>query len=326
MKQPHECATKDDLQALIDSKLQESITLDYKASDSLQNNDPKKDEISKDVSAFANSAGGVIIYGIKEDEKGHFPEELDAGSDPAVISKEWLEQVISSRIQRRIDGIRIKPIWLDKNRPGKVAYVVIIPQSNRAPHQARDKKFYKRHNFASIPMEEYEVRDVSRRLEAPDLRAAFGLGSPFPINKRIALAERNKYSYQIYLGVTIINDSPEPAYHCITRIWFDNSLYIQDLHVTEFLPNGDGAIEIENEQKPAKGVMYIWNADKKGPLLYGVPGYIIFAPYLKKEDGTYFLRWQINAPRMSERSGTAVVNVKDGWASLTAVRDGSEAQ
>ena len=40
---------------------QENIALDYKASDSLQNTEGKQNEISKDVSAFANSAGGVIV-------------------------------------------------------------------------------------------------------------------------------------------------------------------------------------------------------------------------------------------------------------------------
>lgn len=30
-------------------------------------------------------------------------------------------------------------------------------------------RYYKRFNFQSVPIEDYEVRDVSRRGEAPDL-------------------------------------------------------------------------------------------------------------------------------------------------------------
>ena len=59
------------------------------------------------------------------------------------------------------------PMTIAVSPDGKVAYVVSIPQSIRAPHQASDKKFYKRFNFESVPMEEYEIRDLARRSSAP---------------------------------------------------------------------------------------------------------------------------------------------------------------
>lgn len=59
------------LQAYVDNFIEESSTLDYKAADALGLTDRKRKEITKDVSAMANSAGGVIIYGLKEyDELG----------------------------------------------------------------------------------------------------------------------------------------------------------------------------------------------------------------------------------------------------------------
>jgi predicted HTH transcriptional regulator len=160
MKKPWEW-DEDHLLGKIASGWKESIDLDFKQSGSLQNIERKKDEISKDVSAFANSAGGTIIYGIVED--GLIAQDIDTGSDPAEITKEWLENVIISRLQRRVDDIRIHQVELTTKSPGKVAYVITIPQSTRAPHQANDKKFYKRFNFQSVPMEEYEIRDGARR-------------------------------------------------------------------------------------------------------------------------------------------------------------------
>jgi len=65
-----------DLLRLIADGEEESPTLDYKACDSLQKTDGKKKEVGKDVSAFAISAGGTIVYGITED--GHKPKNLDA--------------------------------------------------------------------------------------------------------------------------------------------------------------------------------------------------------------------------------------------------------
>src|SRR5438552_3811723 len=89
--------TEQDLLRLVTEQVEESLTLDYKRSAALQNDDLSKNEISKDVSAFANSAGGTLVYGVVE--TGHLPSSLDTGCDPAVIRREWLEQVINSRIQ-----------------------------------------------------------------------------------------------------------------------------------------------------------------------------------------------------------------------------------
>ena len=58
--------TLDKINQYITNGIEENLHLDYKGAHSLEKNDKKKDEISKDISAFANSDGGVIIFGIKE--------------------------------------------------------------------------------------------------------------------------------------------------------------------------------------------------------------------------------------------------------------------
>src|SRR5215510_5131093 len=60
--------TKLDLDRLIEEDIQESLTLDYKDAQALEKTDRKRNELCKDVSAFANSAGGQIIYGIQEND------------------------------------------------------------------------------------------------------------------------------------------------------------------------------------------------------------------------------------------------------------------
>lgn len=155
-----------DLLELITTRREESVGLDFKAADSLQDNDRAKRDISKDVSAFANSAGGVIVYGIAEsEEEPHYAESVSP-IDPSRFSKEWLENVISSRIQPRLDGVLINPVELRSTSPGEIAYVVVVPQGWTA-HQASDKKYYKRFNFKSEPMEDYEVRQTMARAARP---------------------------------------------------------------------------------------------------------------------------------------------------------------
>lgn len=165
------------VQRYIDDGIEESSTLDYKAADALGKSDGKKKEITKDVSAMANSAGGIIIYGIKEYDtqvKKHLPEKLDV-IDRTQFSKEWLEHIINN-IQPRIEGVIIQPIVMNVNQ-NHVVYVVEIPQSTTA-HQAMDRRYYKRFNFESIPMEDYEIRDVMNRLILPKAQVEFGYIGP----------------------------------------------------------------------------------------------------------------------------------------------------
>jgi hypothetical protein len=155
---------------LINNKVEENLHLDYKASGSLEKNDKKANEISKDVSAFANSDGGVIIYGIKEDSVNkHIPEKIDPIKRNE-ISKEWLEQIIQGRISPRIQGIKIIPITITE--PNDVIYIIDIPKSDTV-HQASDRKYYKRFNFNSEPMYDYEIKDVLNRNKYPKIELEF---------------------------------------------------------------------------------------------------------------------------------------------------------
>lgn len=158
-------------QYIID-QVEESLTLDYKAAEALQKSDGKKREVTKDISAMANSDGGIIIYGVKEfqqQDKKHLPEKIDP-IDRREISKEWVDQVISN-IRPKIDGVIVYPVTLDTSA-NDVVYVVKIPQSTTA-HQAQDKRYYKRYNFESVAMEDYEIRDVMGRGQFPRIELEF---------------------------------------------------------------------------------------------------------------------------------------------------------
>ena len=148
--------TQQDIQEIIDSKLEESINIEFKNARALSNDKMVKKEISKDVSSFANSDGGIIFYGI--DEKDHVASGVSF-IDGNIFTKEWLENIIISSIQQKIEDLRILPIRFD-NDISKTVYAVKIPKSLNSPHINADKKFYKRYNFQSVAMEEYEVRNI----------------------------------------------------------------------------------------------------------------------------------------------------------------------
>lgn len=154
--------TRERLQRHLDDQIQEDLNLDYKGAGALDKGDKKKLEIHKDVSAMANSAGGVLIYGVREyddKERRHLPERFDP-VDQSVFTREWLEQVISG-IQPRIQGLTIVPVSVGPNQNDTV-FVVEVPASSTA-HQAGDKRYYRRYNFESVAMNDYEIRDVINR-------------------------------------------------------------------------------------------------------------------------------------------------------------------
>jgi hypothetical protein len=155
----------EDLARLIADQVHESVGLDYKAAGALGQANNQKLEVGKDVSAFANSAGGVLVYGMTEN--GHVPAAIDPVT-AAPLSKEWLENVIISNVQPRIDGLHVNPIQI---AAGRYVYVVTVPQSHAA-HQASDHRYYKRFNFQSVPMEDYEVRDTMNRGRTPLISVA----------------------------------------------------------------------------------------------------------------------------------------------------------
>lgn len=94
------------------------------------------------------------------EEKDHLPTKLDDGVDNSLINREWIEDILSSNIVPYLDEIIITQISYQNNRS---FYSIEIPKSYRGPHQAYDKKYYKRHNFKSSPMEHYEILDVTNR-------------------------------------------------------------------------------------------------------------------------------------------------------------------
>jgi hypothetical protein len=153
------------LENMISNKAEESINLDFKSSGSLDKSERKKIEITKDVSAFANSDGGVIIYGIKE---SNFVADEFSFIDGTEYTKEWLEQIINSGIQQKIEDIIIYPIRKDGDIK-KTIYIVEIPESTDSPHMAKDKRYYKRYNFESVPMEDYEIRRLFFKINKTNL-------------------------------------------------------------------------------------------------------------------------------------------------------------
>jgi hypothetical protein len=212
--------TESRLQNFITSEIEESLTLEYKSAEALDRNETKKKEITKDVSAMANSAGGVLIYGIREfdqENRRHLPERITP-VDRRKYPREWVEQIIQA-IRPRIDGIVIHSVNLSSGETD-VAFVIEIPQSNTA-HQASDHRYYKRFNFQAVPMEDYEIRDVMFREQTPNIALNFLIEINHEAQNLVVQAQNNGSAFAQYVAVFL--DVPVPVLQTI-----ENKLNVKD--------------------------------------------------------------------------------------------------
>lgn len=169
-----------ELQRLVDSRQQEDLTLDFKADNSREplfkgNGTTKQGRFvfAKAISAFANSAGGLIVVGIdcRPNQDGvDCAKCLTPIPDyEAVYSR--LSQEVSSIVQPAVSEITVHQIP-SETQEGSGYLLISVPRSERRPHrcEVKEKQYFKRSGSSSITMEHYEIEDAFRRLGTPDLR------------------------------------------------------------------------------------------------------------------------------------------------------------
>jgi predicted HTH transcriptional regulator len=148
----------------------EFFRLEFKSARLLLNKEQAIPELSKTVSAFANSEGGTLVIGIAGkviEGNRRVAKELD-GIDREVVSPEWLEQVIRSNISPALPTIRVYEIRLTGQRDGRVAFVVVVPAGSTA-YQANDRRYYARQEFGVEPLPDHEVHLRMARDRIPQL-------------------------------------------------------------------------------------------------------------------------------------------------------------
>ena len=216
--------TKADLQRLVDEAVEESITLDYKASPALARTSEAINELCKDVSAMANATGGQIVYGIEENKVTRKPERVDDGVSDPKITREWIVGILNSRVHPRINGVRVEHVRLN-TAPDAFGFVISIEPTQIGPHQAPDHRYYKRFELHSVPMEDYEVRgNIMRRSTTPNLYLKLQLRTGHAQTLRFTSGDGK--SDPIPLVFSVGNRSSQPATHVIVTIGLDSRLTI----------------------------------------------------------------------------------------------------
>ncbi|MGB8698380.1 MAG: ATP-binding protein [Thermosynechococcaceae cyanobacterium] len=152
-----EWTVKEDLESLIGQI--ETLRLDFKQSKIFNDSrDRLIENLTREVSAFANTEGGTIVIGIAERKNGKVKvaDSIDEGVDIQNRNPEWLQQIIESNVSPYIPGIRVRPIFLDSIKR-QCAYVITVPPGKTA-YQASDKRYYGRSEYESKALPDHEIR------------------------------------------------------------------------------------------------------------------------------------------------------------------------
>ena len=196
--------------------------------------------IAKEICAFANTDGGILIVGVDKQEDGGGLKLENACEN----IESWADNNLTDLLEPRLHGFLVKPIEADsENKP----IVIYIPQSKIAPHRVRNNypKGLKgeKENPIDIPAEYFVRRGTkSEKLEENLVRAMYlsaGRLPRFEIKPDVELFYgKDKYEHSRIEIKSVVNPDP-------TKFIKD---YYYDMRVT-LLDNKFEEIPIENSDR-----------------------------------------------------------------------------
>ena len=136
----------DDLVSYVTSQQEENLTLDFKLINrpDFSHTDDKK-TLARALSGFANSSGGLIIWGIDARKN---EQKIDCAREaheirPLSLLLSRLNELTSRAVSPPIDAIRHKPISSGQDSGFAVT---LVPESESGPHMAKlgEDRYYKR--------------------------------------------------------------------------------------------------------------------------------------------------------------------------------------
>lgn len=149
--------TEAHLEGLIAASVVEGVTLEFKAEPYAADHEGVR-EFLKDVTSFANTAGGTLLIGVKETDGS--ASDLNP-LKPADIDrmKLRLESLLQDAVEPRVFGIRIHPVPVT----GGQVLAIHVQRSMAVPHRITAKnsnRFYLRSSAGAYEASMEELRDL----------------------------------------------------------------------------------------------------------------------------------------------------------------------
>jgi hypothetical protein len=329
-----------ELPKLLASKEPESSHLDYKDRRALlpQNKQggldkgKRSEEVSKDVSAFLNSDGGILIYGIREDRQAESSAPIPAEFDPVQdgfgsgeIAIEYIENIILSNIKPRPGPELFKVVSVEFQ--GRTVFVVEVAKSESGiVFQAKDLKFYRRFNFQSVPMEYWEIEDVRNRQIGPNLQLVFGLDEQWAteVKRQLDLSEKTE-DLSLHLG--LVNRGGGVVEHALIEFALSPNLELNAIPPRFMLAGTRQVVVGQNAPTRVQWHQRVWSS----PIFATVDPVYVSPLRAIISQGNYSSRgfsiligsicWRVQAPGMSPKSGLLLVEYDRAWGTIRLLSD-----
>jgi hypothetical protein len=159
------------LEEFLNIEQEENLNLDFKTvNDSRLTNRDDKKNFAKALSGFANSSGGIIVWGCDARKN---PSGIDCITSLNGISnaKQFLSKL------NELTGMAVSPIVdrvqhkiIDGNNEKQFA-VTYVPESESGPHMAKlgEDRYYKRSGDSFYRLEHFDLEDMFGRRPKPKL-------------------------------------------------------------------------------------------------------------------------------------------------------------
>lgn len=168
----------DEIRLLVDNRQEENVFLEFKTVNHPNYNDKNKnydkEYFSKCLSGFANSNGGIVIWGVSADKDSN---GIDCANSIKPIKQ--LTKLLNSfnslegqAVTPTIKGVKYKKIDIGDDTGFIVGY---IPESDSSPHMANlaDKHYYKRNGDSFYRAEHFDIVDMFSRRKRPSLKIEY---------------------------------------------------------------------------------------------------------------------------------------------------------
>lgn len=153
------------LTAFVETGVSENTYLDFKRDLPGRDNRGTNDLVA-DVSAFANSSGGDLIYGIDENGAGQAANIVPQGGNMDEEARR-VQDVIMNNIEPRVPGVQVVAIQV----AGGFVLIIRVPQSWAGPHRVKtNNAFYLRENGRKRTLDVPEIRGLFLRSEQQSQR------------------------------------------------------------------------------------------------------------------------------------------------------------
>jgi hypothetical protein len=247
-----------DLLLLVEDKVSEKRTIEYKRDLPSEIYESKK-EFLADVSSLANASGGHIIFGVHE-ENGLPIAMCGITCDDPDCEILRLENLIRDGIEPRLQGVLVRGIRLEL---GTYAFILRVSRSWSKPHVVNYKghwRFYSRNSVGKYPLDTSEVR--SAFLESGGLAEKI---RHFRDNRLDSIISEQMPARLITGARTVLHLVPYAAFE--TRVSFsldviaNNPSSLKPIYgsITNYRYNFDGFLTINgNESGESRGYVQIY--------------------------------------------------------------------